>query len=277
VAGVLAGAALVAGVARAAEPIETRTGAVLDLQAAIADEQRALELLRKEPPRRETAGLRLVDSRVRLLKVKGFVSATPGAAVAESIIDQAFLDDLRAHDATSRSEIMLATKLIEKALAGERALLPLVRAAKPPPAVKRCSDGKDNDRDGLTDWKVEPGCTSTRDVRENTPFLCVAGTTLARGRLVVSGACSGAFAEVEFMLLGGVHLNGRYDVMHAPDCVSPKAAKPERVRCKTTEGDKNPAHLIEARFTTTSTDPKQRVQLRFFDLRKRQILRFVVP
>ena len=76
------------------------------------------------------------------------------------------------------------------------------------------------------------------------------------------------------MLLDGVQLNGRYDVMHAPAC---GAQKLTGVRCRAKEGDKNPKHLIDARFSTTSQDPNQRVQLRFFDIRKRQIGRFVVP
>jgi hypothetical protein len=49
-----------------------------------------------------------------------------------------------------------------------------------------------------------------------------------------------------------------------------------RVRCKTKDGAQNPGRLIDARFTTTSKDPGQRVQLRFFDVRKRQIGRFFV-
>jgi hypothetical protein len=49
------------------------------------------------------------------------------------------------------------------------------------------------------------------------------------------------------------------------------------LRCKTKSGPQNPGRLIDARFTTTSKDPTQRVQLRFFDVRKRQIGRFAVP
>ena len=156
----------------------------------------------------------------------------------------------------------------------KRAAMPLVRVAKPPPAVAQCSDGKDNDGDGITDWTLESGCTSARDVRESSPFSCTVESRIASGRLALSGSCSGAFSEVEFTLLDDVQLKGPYDVMHAPSCSPPQ---PQRVRCKTKEGDKNPKHLIGARFSTTSKDPNQRVQLRFFDIRKRQIGRFVVP
>jgi hypothetical protein len=36
-------------------------------------------------------------------------------------------------------------------------------------------------------------------------------------------------------------------------------------------------HLIDARFATTSRKRNQRVRLRFFDSRKRQVGRVVVP
>jgi hypothetical protein len=272
----IAVAALLTGAAVSAAPVpvETRTQALLELQAAIADEERGLQLLRKDPPRRDTAAARLATSRDRLAGIKQFLSGAPGSAAAETLVDQAWHTDVRARDATWRREDANAIKLIEEALVKKRAAVPLVRAAKPPPAVAQCSDGKDNDGDGITDWKLEPGCTSSRDVRESSPFSCAVESRIASGRLALSGSCSGPFSEVEFTVLDGVQLNGPYDVMHAPSCGAPK---PTGVRCTTKEGDKNPEHLIDARFTTTSKDPSQRVQLRFFDVRKRQIGRFVVP
>ena len=120
----------------------------------------------------------------------------------------------------------------------------------------------------------EPGCTSARDVRENSPFSCAVKSAIASGRLALTGSCSGTFSEVEFMLLDGVQLNGRFDVKHAPSCGAPTLTS---VRCRTKNGAQNPGRLVDARFTTTSKDPLQRVQLRFFDVRKRQIARFVVP
>ena len=65
-----------------------------------------------------------------------------------------------------------------------------------------------------------------------------------------------------------------YDIMHAPSCGKPTL---KGFRCKTKEGDKNPKHVLDIRLATTSPFPDQRVQLRFFDIRKRQIGRFVVP
>lgn len=269
-------AALVSGAAGAAPvPVETRTQALLELQAAIADEERGLQLLRKDPPRRDTAAARLATSRDRLAGIKQFLSGAPGSAAAETLVDhQAWHTDVRARDATWRREDANAIKLIEEALVKKRAALPLVRAAKPPPAVAQCSDGKDNDDDGITDWKLESGCTSARDVRESSPFSCAVESRIASGRLALSGSCSGAFSEVEFTVLDGVQLNGPYDVMHAPACGAPTTAG---VRCTAKDGAQNPKHLVDARFSTTSKDPSQRVQLRFFDIRKRQIGRFVVP
>ncbi|HEX4930741.1 MAG TPA: hypothetical protein VFV62_08510, partial [Gaiellaceae bacterium] len=76
---VLAAGTLVASAASATPaPVETRTQALLELQAAIEDEQRALELLRKDPPRRETAATRLATSRDRLAGIRQFLSGTPG-------------------------------------------------------------------------------------------------------------------------------------------------------------------------------------------------------
>lgn len=274
-AAVLGAAALVASAAGAAPvPVESRAAALIELQAAIADEQRALELVRRDPPRRDTARLRLKASLDRLAGVRDFLSATPGAQAGEALVDQAWTADIQARDAVGRYEEENAIALIEEGLAKKRAALPAVRAAKPPAAVAQCSDGKDNDGDGITDWKLEPGCTSARDARESTRFSCGVESAIASGRLALTGSCSGTFSEVEFTLLDGLQLNGRFDIKHAPSCSPPTVT---RVRCKTKDGAQNPGRLLDARFATTSKDPSQRVQLRFFDIRKRQIARFVVP
>jgi len=97
---------------------------------------------------------------------------------------------------------------------------------------------------------------------------------IASRRLALTGSCSGAFSEVELMLLDGVQLNGRYDIMHAPTCSAPS---PTGFRCTTKDGAQNPQHLIDVKIATTSTNRSQRIQFRFFDSRKRLILRFVVP
>ena len=280
-AAVLVAAALAAGAAGAAPvPVQTRTQAVAQLQAAIADERRALELLKKDPPHLRAARDRIYRAADRVNGVYDFLSGVPDAAAGQDALGGARADDyasahlLPLHYGPRPAGLPRAIEFLERALLRKRAALPFVQEAQAPPAVTQCSDEKDNDRDGITDWMFEPGCTSARDVRESSRFSCAVKSAIASGRLALTGSCSGTFSEVEFSLLNGVQLNGRFDVKHAPACAPPTLS---RVRCTAKNGAQNPGRLVDARFTTTSKNPLQRVQLRFFDLRKRQIGRFVVP
>ena len=280
-AAVLGAAALVVSAAGAAPvPVHTRTQAVLELKAAIEDELRALELLKKDPPHLRAARDRIYGSADRVNGVYDYLSGVPNAAAGQEALGGARADDyasahlLPTHYGPRPKGLPRAIEFLERALLRKRAGLPFVQEAQPPPAAAQCSDGKDNDRDGITDWTVEPGCTSSRDVRESSPFTCGVRSAIASGRLVLSGSCSGAFSEIEVMLLDDVTLNGRWDIMHAPSCGK---TTPKGFRCRTKEGDKNPKHVLDIRLATTSPFPDQRVQLRFFDVRKRQIGRFVVP
>ncbi|HWH05847.1 MAG TPA: hypothetical protein VNT23_05360 [Gaiellaceae bacterium] len=273
---VVAGAAALVGTALAAAParVETRAQALLELQAAIADEERALALIRKDPPRRDTARLALGSARDRLAAVRDFLSTAPGAQQAEATVERARVGDARARDAVGRYEEKNAILLIGEALAAKRAALPLVRKLPPPSAaVPQCSDGKDNDGDGLVDARDEPGCTGARDVRESTPFTCALSTDVVAGRLAVTGSCSGAFAAFDVTLLDS-QLNGRFDVKHAPSCGAPR---PTSFRCTAKDGLQNPRHLVDIRLTTTSVERAQRVRLRFFDRKQRRIANLVLP
>lgn len=263
-----------AGAAQAPDPLESRAAALIELQAAIDDELVAIGLMRKDPPRRDTARLRLAKTLQRLAAVRDFLSHTPGAGAAEQAVGDAWTGDVRARDAIGRSEDRQAVVLLQENVDRKRSAVAAVRAAKPPPAVADCSDGKDNDGDGITDWTLEPGCTSARDVRESTKLSCAVESKLAAGRLVVSGSCSGAFSELDVQLLDGIKLNGRYDVAHAPSCSPPRD---DGFRCSTKDAAQNPRHLIDIRLTTTSKSARQRVALRLFDGRKRIGLRVVVP
>lgn len=263
-----------AGAAQAPDPVESRAAALIELQAAIDDELVAIGLMRKDPPRRDTARLRLAKTLQRLAAVRDFLSRTPGAGAAEQAVGSAWTGDVRARDAIGRREDRGAVVLLQENVDRKRSAVAAVRAAKPPAAVAQCSDGKDNDGDGITDWKLESGCTSARDARESTRFSCAVESSIASGRLALTGSCSGTFSEVEFTLLDGLQLNGRFDIKHAPSCSPPTVTQ---VRCKTKDGAQNPGRLVDARFTTTARQPGQRVQLRFFDIRKRQIARFLVP
>jgi hypothetical protein len=212
--------------------------------------------------------------------VYDFLSGVPDADAGQDALGGARADDyasahlLPTHYGPRPRGVPRAIEFLERALLRKRAALPFVEDAQRPPAVRQCSDDKDNDGDGITDWQLEPGCSSARDVRESSRFWCGLDSKIEAGRLALSGSCSGAFSEIEFSFLDGVQLHGRYDLRHAPSC---GAATVTRVRCQTKSGSGNVGRLIDARFTTTSKDPIQRVQLRFFDVRKRQIGRFVVP
>jgi len=278
---VLGAAVLAVSAAGAAPvPVQTRTQAILELRAAIEDERRALELLKKDPPHLRAARDRIYGAADRVNGVYDFLSTVPNAAAGQDALGGARADDYAAghllptHYGPRPKGVPRAIEFLERALLRKRAALPFVQDAQPPPAAAQCSDGKDNDHDGITDWTLEPGCTSSRDVRESSRFTCGVGSKIVTGRLVLSGSCSGAFSELEVMLLDDVQLNGRWDIMHAPSCGK---TTPKGFRCKTKEGDKNPKHLLDIRLATTSPFADQRVQLRFFDIRKRQIGRFVVP
>jgi len=283
---VVAVAVLVSGIlvlgasaARNPVPVKTRTEAAEQLKLAIEDELRVIELIKKKPPRVQTARDRIDRGVDRLLGVVDYLSTVPGGGAAEAAVSGALSDDFTAYllisapggpDALGQSR---AIEHLERALLRKRGALRTL-PDEVPPAVGQCGDGKDNDGDGIVDWTVEPGCSSARDVRESSRFSCTVEPRVASGRLALEGTCSGAFSEVEFTLLDGLQLNGRFDIKHAPSCSPPTVT---RVRCKTKNGAQNPGHLVDARFATTTRDPSQRVQLRFFDVRKRQIARFFVP
>ena len=86
----------------------------------------------------------------------------------------------------------------------------------PPPV---CSDGLDNDGDGLVDYPADPGCDDAADMDESNPELCgvdgngepievqpmpssghvVANTSM--GSSVYEGSCGGAGAPERIYLL----------------------------------------------------------------------------
>jgi len=276
-------AALAVGSAAAAPlpriEVETRADAAEQLRAAIEDELRVIELIKKEPPRVETARSRIDSSTARLNGVVEYLSGVPGAAAAENAAMSARGADYGAYLLISApggpSDLgkRRAIEFLERAILNKRGALRVLPDERPA-AAAQCSDGKDNDGDGIVDWTVEPGCSSARDVRESSRFDCTVRSSTVAARLALEGSCSGTFSEVEFTLLDGLQLNGRFDIKHAPSCSPPTVT---RVRCKTKNGAQNPGRLVDVRFTTTARQPGQRVQLRFFDIRKRQIARFVVP
>jgi hypothetical protein len=276
---VLVALGILAGVAGAAAPPPGRTQALSALAQAIEDEQFAPERLRRTPPRWKTAHTRLYFVPSNLWPVVQYAS-TVGAAQTERDLETARQDDWFAEDQILRAlgerpyDLDEAIRRLERALKLKRAALATLRTAAAPAATPQCGDGKDNDGDGIVDWTLDSGCTSERDVREGTRLTCDVATSMRSGRLAVGGACSGPFAEVEATLLDGVRLNGRFDAAHATACSPPK---PAAVRCRTKTGAQNPRHLLDLRIATTSRSARQRVRLRFFDSRRRQVGRLELP
>ncbi|HLE96275.1 MAG TPA: carbohydrate binding domain-containing protein [Candidatus Thermoplasmatota archaeon] len=72
--------------------------------------------------------------------------------------------------ATARVAAYSATSSITAGFADEAALV--VSYVPPPPA---CSDGLDNDGDGLVDSPADPGCASATDANESNPAACADG------------------------------------------------------------------------------------------------------
>jgi hypothetical protein len=65
----------------------------------------------------------------------------------------------------------------------------LVETTTGPPPTPACSDGNDNDADGLTDYPADPGCTSATDTDETDP--AVGRVIAAAGDIVCDPAASG--------------------------------------------------------------------------------------
>lgn len=270
---VVAGLLLATGGSAALVPVETRTQALLEIQAANEDEERAEALLRKNPPRLKSALERTERAAQRLRVVAGYLSTAAGGGAAESLVTRAAAYDNRAGASLYYGNPEDALEDLGNARVLKRQALELVRKLPGSIAPSQCADGRDNDGDALADAKDDPGCTSDRDARESSPFSCALSSRIVSGRLVVEGACSGAFSEFDVTLLDS-QLNGRYDVKNAPSCGAPR---PTGFRCSTKDGLQNPQHLVDVRISTTSAEKTQRVRVRLFDRKKRRIANVVLP
>lgn len=270
--------ALATGAVGSAAPAPGRTAALSDLQRAIDDERRMIDLLQKNPPRVETYYDRHLSAVTKLRSVIEFASTAQVPPAVEQNLSDALQSDFDANTSlafgANSESIAKAVAQVKEGLRLKTLAFPGVQSATAPTGAPQCSDGKDNDGDGITDWDLEPGCSSSRDMRERSPFTCGVESRTAGGRLELSGWCTGAFSEVEFTLLDDLQLNGRFDISHAPSCSPPTTTV---VRCRTKTGAQNPRHLVHARFATTLRRPGQRLRLRFIDQRKRPIRTLVVP
>ena len=133
-AAVLGAAALTVGTAGAAPvPVQTRTQAVASLKAAIEDERRALELLKKDPPHLRAARDRIYRAADRVNGVYDFLSGVPDAAAGQDALGGARADDYAAahllptHYGPRPAGLPRAIEFLERALLRKRAGLPFVR------------------------------------------------------------------------------------------------------------------------------------------------------
>lgn len=273
---VLAAAIVVATAGAAPSPAPTKEVAIAELRASIREERSAIALLGAKPPKLQGASIQLDRGAERLPAVADYASSvrlTP--SVEQSLRQTSYIDRLLANQLRDDKEDDPGAyqRSIKDLIAKKLAALEEIQKAAVPTGTPQCSDGKDNDRDGIVDWTLEPGCSSARDLREQSPFSCDIEQRIASGRLAVTGSCSGAFSEIELTLLDS-RLNGRFDIKHAPSCRPPTL---EVIRCSTKDAAQNPGRLFDVRLATTSNSRAQRVQLRFFDKRKRQLRRYVSP
>lgn len=227
------------------------------LADAIAEEKRALELLRKKPPRRQTARNVLERSIERLREIRSSPSLPANVADA---LDGAIREDENARS-WSRSEIFVsgAVPFVEAALQQKSVAMSLL--SQPASAQgPQCSDRVDNDGDGTVDARHDSGCTNGKDGTEATPLTCKLGVSGA----VVSGSCSGPFAILELT----VPANNPFDtgalptVKHAQAC---RYATPRKLECVMSDGAANPRHVVNVNFKRTyRTRSGLRVMIRDF-------------
>ena len=162
-AAVLGAAALAAGAAGAAPvPVQTRAQAVAQLKAAIEDERRALELLKKDPPHLRAARDRIYRAADRVNGVYDFLSGVPDAAAGQDALGGARADDYAAahllptHYGPRPAGLARAIEFLERALLRKRAGLPFVagRAASARCRPVRGRKGQRSRRDHRLDVRA---------------------------------------------------------------------------------------------------------------------------
>ena len=237
-------------------PVETRAEAILELNAAIEDERRALELLKKDPPHLRAARDRIYRSADRVNGVYDFLSGVPDAAAGQDALGGAGPTTTPRRTCSRRTTghvrkgLPRAIEFLERALLRKRAGSPFVRgraasAGRAPSArTARTTIG-----DGITDWQLEPGCSSSRDVRESSRFWCAVGLEdrkrtagalgLVLGRVLRSRVLIPRRRPAERPLRPAARSLLRHDDGHQ-GALQDEERRPECGR------------LIDARFTTTS-------------------------
>jgi hypothetical protein len=128
----------------------------------------------------------------------------------------------------------------------------------------QCSDGRDNDGDGLVDWRVDPGCTDARDDSEGTRLRCRLGHVRLGRSYLIQGECSGPFATMTVDPPRGARLDGdpKPEVENAHRCRSVNG----RLVCAMEDGAANRRHAVRAGFAFVGS-PTGPARVRFGDER----------
>ena len=241
--------------------------AVTSLRSAIEDEKRALELLKKDPPHLRAARDRIYGAADRVNGVYDFLSGVPDAAAGQDALGGARADDYAAghllpHALRTAPEGAPTGDRVPRACAAAEACGAAVRCRTPrlprllPSAPTARTTTVTESPTGRPSRAARPPATCARAPR----FSCGVGSKIVTGRLVLSGSCTGAFSEIEVMLLDDVQLNGRWDIMHAPSCGRDRhtnrdsaARRRKATRTRSTMLDLPPRHDVALPGTSASS------------------------
>jgi hypothetical protein len=222
---------------------------------AIADEKRALELLRKKPPRVGTAQLALKRSRERLDAI--LRESTLPFWARDHLLSASFLEASAVSQASSMAFFTTG------ALQHKETAMDLLRR----PATVRgpqCANGVDDDRDGTEDAKRDSGCTDKKDKTERGRLSSGLVVGQNGASMVVEGQASGPFARIEIRAPAGNRFDTRREpnVRFSRDC---RFASPRKLECVMEDGQANPRHVVSARFRLISSIIASRLSFVLFD------------
>lgn len=243
-------AVLVPSVATTAAPEPRFAVQRAKLADAIADEKRAIELLKKRPPRIETAVLQLQRSRARLDDIRSSGQLPTHASNLLRVAGQV--------DSATGGDLRLRRRLSKAYLAGDGIYDILYALEKKQVAMEllqqpataqgpQCGDRIDNDGDGTVDARHDSGCASKSDATEQSASTCSLGYTAGTPVSLVQGTCSGPFAKLELTAPTGVAFDTGTmpTVQYAQGC---RYASERRLDCVMSDGVANPRHRVSARF-----------------------------
>ena len=263
-------AVLVPAAATTATPELTINEVRVKLAEAIADEKRAVELLKKKPPRRGTADIALERSIERLEEIKSSPGLPDGASLR---IDSAIGRD---RQALSSDDESLKIYFILDALDYYKAVA--MAQLKQPASAQglQCADKKDNDGDGTVDARHDSGCTSAKDGTERSALTCSLGYTSGTPVSVVQGTCSGPFAKLELTPPVGVAFDpaSMPVVQYAQAC---RYASERRLECVMSDGVANPRHVVRASFRYRRGSPPGALRALLRSFEGRPLARTVAP